>query len=337
MVDFRYHIVSLVAVFLALAVGIILGAGPLQNSIGDTLSGEVGVLRESNADLKTANEQLADENEHYVAAFNQFAPTLLEGTLAGQSIAIVTFPGTADEDLEKVQDQATQAGATVSGVFDVQSAWTDAKSSAYRSSFAEQIKTYVSEADKESDANKIMALALNQIIRAGVNAEANKVLSELMTSADTVMLKVREGGAAASSAVIFLSPDMPDLTPQKDTTQDPDKVAQAEYDAKTFNALVDTVGQKSPTVLGGYANSQNDLVMLARTGNINVSSVDTMNSPLGATNAVLAVAAELQEQKVTYGFADGVDAIVGKRLVVPEAQKPAEEESAESAEKAASE
>lgn len=47
MVDFRYHLVSLVSVFLALAVGIILGAGPLQNSIGNTLQDQVTELRTS--------------------------------------------------------------------------------------------------------------------------------------------------------------------------------------------------------------------------------------------------------------------------------------------------
>ncbi|NIS33816.1 MAG: copper transporter, partial [Actinobacteria bacterium] len=29
MIDFRYHLVSIIAVFFALAVGIVLGAGPL--------------------------------------------------------------------------------------------------------------------------------------------------------------------------------------------------------------------------------------------------------------------------------------------------------------------
>ena len=45
MIDFRYHIVSLISVFLALAVGIILGAGPLQGAIGDQLTGQVDQLR----------------------------------------------------------------------------------------------------------------------------------------------------------------------------------------------------------------------------------------------------------------------------------------------------
>ena len=45
MIDFRYHLVSLVAVFLALAVGIVLGAGPLKEPIGATLTQRVQQLR----------------------------------------------------------------------------------------------------------------------------------------------------------------------------------------------------------------------------------------------------------------------------------------------------
>jgi hypothetical protein len=38
MIDFRYHLVSLVSVFIALAVGIVLGAGPLKDPISEGLS-----------------------------------------------------------------------------------------------------------------------------------------------------------------------------------------------------------------------------------------------------------------------------------------------------------
>ena len=66
MVDFRYHLVSLVSVFLALAVGIILGAGPLQNAIGDTLSNRVEALRASRDDARekfdAANDELKSSN-----------------------------------------------------------------------------------------------------------------------------------------------------------------------------------------------------------------------------------------------------------------------------------
>lgn len=45
MIDFRYHLVSLAAVLIALSIGIVLGAGPLNDNIGSTLSGEVTKLR----------------------------------------------------------------------------------------------------------------------------------------------------------------------------------------------------------------------------------------------------------------------------------------------------
>ena len=44
MIDFRYHLVSIASVFLALAVGIVLGAGPLKGTLGDTLASEVAQL-----------------------------------------------------------------------------------------------------------------------------------------------------------------------------------------------------------------------------------------------------------------------------------------------------
>ena len=33
MINFRYHVVSIIGIFIALAVGVVLGAGPLQRSI----------------------------------------------------------------------------------------------------------------------------------------------------------------------------------------------------------------------------------------------------------------------------------------------------------------
>ena len=41
MISFRYHVVTLVSVFLALAVGIALGGGPLQGEVDDSLVGQL--------------------------------------------------------------------------------------------------------------------------------------------------------------------------------------------------------------------------------------------------------------------------------------------------------
>ena len=72
MIDFRYHIVSLISVFLALAVGIILGAGPLQGAIGDQLTGQVEQLRTERNELRDqldeANVTLGDDSRYIEAA-----------------------------------------------------------------------------------------------------------------------------------------------------------------------------------------------------------------------------------------------------------------------------
>ena len=41
MIDFRYHLVSLIAVFLALAIGIVIGTTPLNGPVLDDLHGQV--------------------------------------------------------------------------------------------------------------------------------------------------------------------------------------------------------------------------------------------------------------------------------------------------------
>ena len=52
MIDFRYHLVSIVSIFLALAVGIVLGAGPLKEDLGNTLTRELTQLRQDKTDLR---------------------------------------------------------------------------------------------------------------------------------------------------------------------------------------------------------------------------------------------------------------------------------------------
>ena len=89
MIDFRYHLVSIVSIFLALAVGIVLGAGPLQGEIGDTLGKEVAGLRADKARLNNELESAQagiDGRDGYIEATN---PRILPGALAGRTVAVV--------------------------------------------------------------------------------------------------------------------------------------------------------------------------------------------------------------------------------------------------------
>jgi hypothetical protein len=127
LIDFRYHLVSIVAVFLALAVGIVLGSTELQ---GRTLS----VLSSANNSLKSQYQAAAAQRDAYQAqangadAFLQSSELLLLGDgklLAGQKIVLITEPGAPDSVISGVTKAATDAGATVTGQVALTSAFND--------------------------------------------------------------------------------------------------------------------------------------------------------------------------------------------------------------------
>lgn len=114
MIDFRYHLVSLVAVFLALAVGIVLGAGPLAQPIGDTLTGQVDKLRE---DRNALSNQLTETKAKLATSDKvgeQFAGRIFNNVLSGVQVALVVLPGADGEDVKNVSAKLGQAGGAVS-------------------------------------------------------------------------------------------------------------------------------------------------------------------------------------------------------------------------------
>jgi hypothetical protein len=143
MIDFRYHLVSLVAVFLALAVGIVLGAGPLKDPIGATLTRSVQQLRNDQAalsqQLKTAQAGI-DNRDKFVAGIQ---PALVADQLGGRSVVVVTLPGSDNDAVKPLTDAITAAGANVTGTIDVQNAWVDPADNAARKQAVEQLRQAV--------------------------------------------------------------------------------------------------------------------------------------------------------------------------------------------------
>ena len=122
MFDFRYHALSLVAVFLALGIGIVLGS-----SLGDTVVSEANkdvrsslqsdVVNARN-DARTAKEAVSNRDGFIEATFNRLAG----GKLRGKRIAIVSS-GDLPQDLEsQIRTAVKDAGGQVDSVskFDAQ-------------------------------------------------------------------------------------------------------------------------------------------------------------------------------------------------------------------------
>src|SRR5687768_80757 len=109
MIDFRYHVVSIIAVFLALGTGIVLGSTALDRPIIEDLKRRTEGLSE---DKREQQEQILELKSREARA-RDFAvgvgAVVLPGRLTGQRVSVVMAP-TASEDVRDSVIEAVRVG-----------------------------------------------------------------------------------------------------------------------------------------------------------------------------------------------------------------------------------
>lgn len=113
MVDFRYHLISLVAVFLALGLGILMGTVVLNDALVDSLKADIRDVREHNQSL----EDEINQQDRRIDAANAFAdeaaPWLTTGALDGRVIVMVQPEGTDGDTVGSVRAAVEEAGGEI--------------------------------------------------------------------------------------------------------------------------------------------------------------------------------------------------------------------------------
>jgi hypothetical protein len=114
-IDFRYHLVSIIAVFLALAIGLAIGSTALSGKAVEFLNSRERSAVASNAELAKKNDDLTKQ----IAADQAFAQAasqrLLTGLLAHERVVLVVAPGADNSVTNGVAAALREAGATVTG------------------------------------------------------------------------------------------------------------------------------------------------------------------------------------------------------------------------------
>ena len=120
MVDFRYHALSLVAVFLALGIGIVLGV-----TVGDSLVSEADQnLRDSlRGDVTEAREDIRNEQNlgsRRDEVIEEAAPVVSEGRLRGVRVALIGIGDLPGDVVDSVEEAVESAGGELArpGVYD---------------------------------------------------------------------------------------------------------------------------------------------------------------------------------------------------------------------------
>ncbi|BBX96296.1 copper transporter [Mycobacterium lacus] len=211
MISLRQHAISLAAVFLALAVGVVLGSG----FFSDTL---LSSLRDEKRDLATQISGLNDQknalNEKLSAANNfdaQVRGRIVHDALGGKTVVIFRTPDANDDDVAGLSKIVAQAGGSVTATVSLTQEFVDANS-------GEKLRSVVNAAilpagtqlstklvDQGSQAGDLLGIALLSEIEA--------------TQRDTVLGALRETGfityqpadhiAAANAALVVTGGALP--------------------------------------------------------------------------------------------------------------------------------
>jgi hypothetical protein len=124
-ISLRYHVISIAAVFLALALGVVLGSTAISDRLLSGLSSNRDDLGRQVSDLQAErnamNAQLANADVFGAAV----GPRIVSGALRGRSVVLVTAADAAPADRDALTGLLSSAGATVSGELQLTDAFTD--------------------------------------------------------------------------------------------------------------------------------------------------------------------------------------------------------------------
>lgn len=195
MMSFRYHIVSLVAVLLALAAGVALGGGPLA---------ELGRAAPPSGDTTAADQQAASAADFADDTLTGAAPRLYADGLADTSVAVVAFPGVPDETVSDVEEQVTGAGGSVSGTLTVQPGMVSAGQKTLVDTLGSQLLTQLKGVDIPAEATtydrmgRLLALSL---------APGEQALSIRQSLLGAELADVPDPDGRSSAIVVLLGED----------------------------------------------------------------------------------------------------------------------------------
>jgi hypothetical protein len=301
-IDFRYHLVSLIAVFLAVALGIVIGTTQLNGPVLSNLEGQVSALQEDKRTLEDETRQLQAQLDDVGAFEEAVAPALVQGTLAGRSVVLVI--GSAEVPAEVVEGVTAllgTAGATVTGSIRLTDAYSDPETGAALESYATGPGVPPGVVlPEEEDPGALVAALLAEVLMVPAGGPAPDSAATSSVLAGLEELEVLSRGTTSVTPADFAVV----LTSGSYTEEDA-----AERNAALLELVAALDAAGSGAVVAGDAASaaEGGLVAAVRadaTVTGTVSTVDDVGTAAGRITTVLAVAAEGRGTSGEYGVGE---------------------------------
>jgi hypothetical protein len=300
-ISFRYHLVSVIAVFLGIALGVVVGTSALNGAV-------VGDLRRQVSDLKSSGAAGAGENRALQARAGNadllaqtFGAKIAGGALAKVPVVLLGAPGATKSMKDAIAAQITAAGGTVASRLQLNREFLDPKRANDIRALATTPSVHPIGLQLPSTADAgMLAGALLGFVMLGHGQSTD--LAQVLASFTTLnMIKAESANPATGKALVLVAPGS---RPKDDA---------GAATLQSFATEVAIIG--GPTVLAGDQQSTTaaGLIALARGNDAAkraLSTVDDATSPLGALTVALTLADAVAGRKGNYGMGPGADALL---------------------------
>lgn len=123
MINLRYHIVSITAVFLALGVGLAFGSSFIEQATLGQLEANLDDIESQNDELERANDELSSQLAAAAVIEaglrEQGLAQLVDDRLAGVPVLVLAPAGISDDVVDEIEATVLAAGADMAGVLRV--------------------------------------------------------------------------------------------------------------------------------------------------------------------------------------------------------------------------
>jgi hypothetical protein len=277
-ISYRHHIVSLVAVFLALAAGVALGGGPLSD-----------LGRDDKPVAATTKQRTAQQTATYGDDFaTASAGKLYANGLHDRAVSMLVMPGADADTVSALGAEVEAAGGSVAGTYDVHQTLTDVSEKSLVDTLGSQLVQQLGSGAVSEDASTYVRIG--QLVGLAVSGDdlPGSDATSIRQSLDGADLLTSPQGAARAPAVLV--------------------VLGSDTDPAILSGVVAGLADKATgVVVAGTAPGLANL--RAEPAADQAATVDGVDTPLGRVTATLALIRSFTVQGGSFG-ASGSDGAV---------------------------
>ncbi|MGC0364250.1 outer membrane murein-binding lipoprotein Lpp [Rhodococcus sp. 27YEA15] len=310
MISMRQHAVSIAAIFLALAVGVVLGSGLLSGSLVSGLRDDKAGLQSRIEDLNQQQNQLNQQLNLADGFDAAVGGRIVRETLVGRTVVLITAPDADPSDLDGVTRLVTAAGGAVTGRVSLTDSFVDATG-------GDRLRTVVNNVipagitlktgavDQGSMAGDLLGSVL---LLNGQSSEPQSTPEEMNLALDTLrsagFITYDDGAVTPAQLAVVLTGD-------NSTGEDSNSGNRGAVVARFAGALD---GRGAGTVLVGREGSAqgNGAIAVARADaalSAGLTTIDNIDRESGKITTPLALQEQLNGEAGRYGTGPGAAAV----------------------------